>query len=78
MLKPNSRLKQQVERPPQCITLCKSVPLTQEGTGMDAEQKEVRGQLFDLSGLRGKYPQVPYHPCTRQASPGARRAPSAP
>jgi hypothetical protein len=26
--------------------------------GMDPEMKETRGKLFDLSGLRGKYPQV--------------------
>lgn len=26
--------------------------------GMDPEHKELRSQLFDLSGLRGKYPQV--------------------
>jgi hypothetical protein len=26
--------------------------------GMDPEHKETRAQLFDISGLRGKYPQV--------------------
>lgn len=26
--------------------------------GMDPEQKEIRTQLFDISGLRGKYPQI--------------------
>ena len=25
---------------------------------MDPEQKGLRGQLFEISGLRGKYPQV--------------------
>ncbi len=29
-----------------------------EVDGSDPEQKDVRGQLFELSGLRGKYPQV--------------------
>eukprot|EP00802_Teleaulax_amphioxeia_P020668 Tamp_20962.p3 GENE.Tamp_20962~~Tamp_20962.p3 ORF type:complete len:126 (+),score=38.39 Tamp_20962:27-380(+) len=35
----------------------KKVPFT-EIDGSDPEQKDVRGQLFELSGLRGKYPQV--------------------
>ena len=29
-----------------------------EVDGSDAEQKELRSTLFNLSGLRGKYPQV--------------------